>query len=441
MRDHLSNAAYGVLDYVAYPAAMLLAAPIVLHRLGVAQYGVWVVATAAVSTGGIIASGFGDANIQYVANARGQGNAEALGRAVRSMVGINLVLGGLLALISWMLAPLLAHDVVPSDAGLQIACLWSLRIASLLMLVRAIESVCIGTQRAFERYGAAVRISILGRLLTQASAIVLAIRGLGVVSIMAATAFFMVAGTVFQLARLRQHLQMASLLPAFDRGATSALISFGMFSWLQAVSSVVFSQADRLVLGVSLGATAVAAYALCVQIAQPIYGIAASGLHFLFPYLSGRQAALAARDLRKPVLIAFGCNVLGVSFGTAIALLIGRQVLHVWVGESIARSSSGVLTPIVWSFALLGLNVTGYYTLLAFGRVRTVTWLNLAGGAAMLVVMAWLSPRMGVRGVAMARLCYGLVTLLMYGPVVGILWTRIKSGLPAVGANTVCEGL
>ena len=61
----------------------------------------WVVTTAAVSTGGIIASGFGDANIQYVASARGQGNADAFGHAVRSMIGINMLLGTLCALISW----------------------------------------------------------------------------------------------------------------------------------------------------------------------------------------------------------------------------------------------------------------------------------------------------------------------------------------------------
>ncbi len=285
-----------------------------------------------------------------------------------------------------------------------------------------------------------MRISILARLLTQATAIALAIRGVGLISIMVATAFFMVAGTAIQLAALRKHPEVTSLLPAFDRDATSALISFGMFSWLQAVSSVVFSQADRLLLGISLGATTVAAYALCVQMAQPIYGVAASGLHFLFPYLSGRQAAAPTRDLRRPVLIAFGCNLVFVFLGTSAVILYGHQVLHLWVGDAIARSSSAVLAPIAWSFGLLGLNVTGYYTLLALGRVRTVTWLNLAGGAAMLLTMAWLSPRLGVRGVAMARLCYGQITLFMYGPVVGILYARVKSRLPTLGTNTVCEG-
>src|ERR1700761_5975386 len=99
MRAHLSNAAYGVLDYAAYPIAMLISAPALLQHLGVAQYGIWIVTTAALNTGAVIASGFGDANIQYVATARSQGNTDLLLRAVRSMFGINLLLGVVLAVV------------------------------------------------------------------------------------------------------------------------------------------------------------------------------------------------------------------------------------------------------------------------------------------------------------------------------------------------------
>ena len=77
MRAHVSNAAYGVLDYAAYPVAMLVAAPILLRHLGNAQYGAWVVCTAVVSTGSIIAAGFGDANIQHVASSRGHRDHDA----------------------------------------------------------------------------------------------------------------------------------------------------------------------------------------------------------------------------------------------------------------------------------------------------------------------------------------------------------------------------
>jgi O-antigen/teichoic acid export membrane protein len=439
MKRHLSNSAYGVFDYAAYPVAMLLVAPVLLPGLGVAQYGLWVVATAVVNTGAIVASGFGDANIQYVAGVRARNDSNALVHAVRSMVGINLLLGTVFGLVSWIISPMIARHVAPSDASLRIMCLSSLRIASLLMPVRALETVCVSTQRAFERYGAAVRISIAARLLSLAAAVVLARFGYGVVGVMVATAVLFLLGTVAQLGRLQQLLGAISLLPAFDREATSALFGFGVFSWLQAVSGVVFSQADRLILGVSLGASAVASYSLCVQMAQPIYGIAAAALHFLFPYLAGRRVNAPLAALKTPILKAFAVNVLLVAIGTAAALLFGKRFLSAWIGASIARAAGEVLAPVVWSFALMGLSVTAYYALLAFGHVRMVTALNLVGGAAMMIGMIWLLPRSGVHGLATARLGYGSITLLMYFPLVRLLYRTNTAALPSAGVYPVCE--
>ncbi|MGA3068724.1 MAG: polysaccharide biosynthesis C-terminal domain-containing protein [Terracidiphilus sp.] len=439
MRTHLSNAAYGMLDYGAYPLGMLAVAPVVLRNLGIAQYGVWMVATAAVSTGGILASGFGDANIQHVASRRGAGDRGALLRAVRSMMGINLVLGVVFAAIGWMLSPLAAAHVTAADAGLRQSCLWSLRIASVLMAVRAVESVCVSTQRAFERYGAAVRISILARLLALAAAAGLTFVSHNVSAMMAATGLLMVAGLWIQLVYLKQLLAAESLMPAFDRDAMRVLLGFGIFSWLQAVSGVVFGQVDRLMLGVSLGAAAVAPYALCAQMAQPVFGFAASGLHFLFPYLSHRNASSSAASLKSPVLIAFSCNAIFVAVTTASLLLFGSRILHAWAGAAIARGAAPVLAIIVWSSALMGLNVTPTYALLALGRVRVVTWVNLAGGAVMLLLMLFLTPRLGIRGIAIARFVYGLITLAMYYPLARTLFNVRNVPRQASGVYPVCE--
>jgi O-antigen/teichoic acid export membrane protein len=439
MRTHLSNAAYGMLDYGAYPVGMLAVAPVVLRNLGIAQYGVWMVATAAVSTGGIIASGFGDANIQHVASRRGAGDRGALLRAVRSMMGINLVLGVVFAAIGWMLSPLAAAHVTAADAGLRQSCLWSLRIASVLMAVRAVESVCVSTQRAFERYGAAVRISILARLLALAAAAGLTFVSHSVSAMMAATGLLMVAGLWLQLVYLKKLLEAESLMPAFDRDAMRVLLAFGVFSWLQAVSGVIFGQVDRLTLGVSLGAAAVASYALCAQMAQPVFGFAASGLHFLFPYLSRRNASSSAASLKRPVLIALLCNAIFVAVTTGSLLLFGSRILYAWAGAEIARGAAPVLAIIVWSSAFMGLNVTATYALLALGRVRIVTGFNLAGGAFMLLLMLFLTPRLGIRGIAIAKLVYGSITLAMYYPLVRTLFVMSNVPRQATSVYPVCE--
>src|SRR5215469_16934940 len=76
LRRQLFNSFYGLLDYAAYPIGMLVVAPIVFRNLGTAQYGIWTITMATVSVGSIIASGFGDANIQQVATERGRGRRD-----------------------------------------------------------------------------------------------------------------------------------------------------------------------------------------------------------------------------------------------------------------------------------------------------------------------------------------------------------------------------
>ena len=439
MRDQFANAAYGVLDYAAYPIGMLLVAPIVLHHLGPAEYGLWAIAIAAVSTGGIVASGFGDANIQHVAKLRGSASRQALESVVRSMMGINLVLGLLLACAGWLLSPLAARHIAAPDILLQRSSLLSLRIASVLMLVRALESVSISTLRAFERYGAAVRISIAMRLLTLAMAALLAFKGHGTLSIMVATLLLMVLGTCAQFFRLHQFLGAASLWPAFSRDATRAIFGFGIYSWLQAVAGVLFGQVDRLLIGVSLGAVVVASYALCIQLAQPLFGLTAAGLHFLFPYLAGRVDTFSHTSLKQTLRQAFAVNFLLVAIGTTFLLAFGERLLRVWAGAAIAQTAAPFFPLVVIGSALLGLSVTGTYALLALGKVNTVAWLAITSGIAMLLMMFWLLPHSGVHGLATARIFYGLFSLLLYIPLLRSLASRRSLTTVAASGLSVLE--
>ena len=439
MRKHLTNAAYGVVDYASYPLGMLLVAPVVLHRLGAAEYGLWMVATAVVSAGGIIASGFCDANIQRVARLRGTGETRVMVHAVRSILGINLVLGFTLAVGMWIAAPYAARHVAASNVASLRECLISLRIASVLILVRAVESVSVSTQRAFEQYRRTVQISAAVRLLTLGCAAVLALYGGRTVSILVATAVFLAVGTYMQFRELRRFFGAASLWPAFHLEETRTLLGLGVFVWLQALGSVVFGQFDRILLGISLGAVAVAPYALCVQFAQPIYGLTASGLHFLFPYFSRSASTSSSTAMKRAVLKAFVCNLLLVACGAGMLLLIGNHLLQIWAGPAVAHSAANIFPLIVLGSALMGLGVTGTYAMQAFGRFRAVAFISLGGRAAMLLLMIYLLHHLGLQGLAAARVCYGVTALLVYLPLLRQLETGKKAPHLTSSAGIACE--
>ncbi len=405
---------------------MLLVAPIVLHRLGSAEYGLWMIATSVISAGGIIASGFCDACIQRVAYLRGTGESARMPQTIRTMMAINVLLGSALAIGVWIAIPFAARHVGVARLAFPAECLIALRIASVAILVRAVESVGVGVHRAFEHYRGTVRISTATRIVTLATAAVLALLGNGIISILVATVVFLFLGTAMQFLALRKCLGSAWFWPGFSAAETHILFSQGVFVWLQALGGVVFAQFDRILLGIWLGALAVTPYSLCVQFAHPIFGLSASGLNFLFPHLSGRAGNTSRKALKTTVLKALACNLALVACGEAILLLVGDRLIRIWAGPAVAQSASHILPPIVLGSAMMGLSVTGTYALQALGQFRTVAILTLAGRAAMLLLMIDLLPHQGLEGLALSRLFLGSISLLVYLPLAQMLKSESK---------------
>jgi hypothetical protein len=119
--SHLWNVAFGVPDYLAYPAGMLAVAPIALRALGIDRYGVWTVAT-------------------------------SLLLVVRTAIGIHFLLGAAMAAIGWCFVPWVAHLLVAAHPSLISDCVWSRRLASFLILMRSLMML-VSIPLLMHRYG------------------------------------------------------------------------------------------------------------------------------------------------------------------------------------------------------------------------------------------------------------------------------------------------
>ena len=424
MREHLANSVFGTLEYIAYPAGMLLLAPAILNTLGIDRFGVWALANAVLMTGAILASGFGDANIRSVAQARGRRNSDELVATVRSAFGIHLMLGAVVAAMVWLAAPAIAHLTVKTHRELAGDCFWSIRITAGLVLLRALETVCVSTQRAFCRYGTAIGVSVTARIASLLLAWLLPIFKPSVAAVLAATLVANGIALGVQLRQLNRLLGGRRLTPRLDSVATKALLGFGVFTWIQAAAGLLVGQVDRLAAGFALGASAVAVYTICVQLTQPIYGITAAGLHFLFPLLAFDSAHRAQPALRRSIAVALAVNFTFVAVALAMLLLFGRFILRHWVGTTMANAAAGILPAAAWGSALSALAVTGCYTLLAIGRPKAVAILKLSGGLAMAGALFVSVPRFGLAGVAYSRLLPGCAALLVYVPLARRLTRR-----------------
>jgi O-antigen/teichoic acid export membrane protein len=440
MNRRISNFTYGLLDYAAHPIGMLVVAQVFLRNLGSAQYGIWVAAASAVNIGAVVASGFGDANIHQVATLRANGSRMEMFRIVRSTMAIHLVLGAGIAAILWSAAPYLARLLAHADSALLSICLFSMRIAAVLVLIRAVETVCISTQRGFERYGAAVGISVTARVLSLVAAAAIALYAGGVVAILAVSTGFAALALVVQLFQIRRLLQIDSLLPAFNARAVRGLLGFGVFTWSLSFTGVVFSQGDRLIGGASMGASALVAYAICAQIAQPVYGLTAAGLHFLFPYIAFRRAVDTPAALARIVIRSVLANALLVAIGTGLLLAFSRPILRMLATDSIAAACAPLIGPVLASSAILALTVSGNYALLALGRPRPPALINMVAALAMFLVIETSLPSRGTWAIVEARMAFAAIAMLIYIPLFrSISLRRVVSRSPAMQSSFAAE--
>ena len=413
-RESAGNALYCIAEYIAQPLSMLAAAPYLVHKLGLPQYGIWMLASAVLGSVGILSTGFGDATVKYVSAYRGQNNPEGVERTIRATLTINGFLGAACGLLVWVTAPYAVDHIFKIEAALHSTSIQAIRISAVILTIRSIESVFVSTLRAFERYGPPVKLNVFLRVVVVVSAVVLAAMGRGVAAIMFATLFWSALIVVLQAAAAWRVVGRITPLPTFDKKALTEVCSFGCFSWLQALAAVVFSYADRFLVAAMLGTAPLAIYVLCVQVAQPIHGLAAAAFNFVFPHISSRHEAGEVHGPHRVFLIA---SLISLALSIALALpliLFGKLLLALWMGKQIAGQGYVVLALLAVAYALLALNVVPHFALLAFGRARLIAGLNITSGIVLTILIAALVPHFGLVGAGLGRIGYALLLAIPY---------------------------
>ena len=385
---------------------MLIAAGFLVRQLGLAQYGLWMLASAVVGGMETLSSGFGDATIKFVSKYRGRNDIGGVQRIIRANLSINGALGGCLAIIVISCSRFAVTNIFKIEPSQHELSIRILQVSGVTLFVRSIENVFVNTLRAYEMYGRAVKVSVMTRFLSVSAAVLLAYYGQTVFEIMLASLGIAFISLALQIAGVRTVCGAIKLTPTMDRVSIREIFGYGVYSWAQALAGVIFYSADRLVVGSLMGTSALGIYSVCLQATQPIHGLTAAALNFIFPHISARQEA-GERDLLNHVLrIATWANVGLVVVLSAPLILFGKLILVLWMGSTFADQGYLVLTLLAVANALLALSVSSHYILLALGRARFVAFVNILGGILSLGCIALLIPHLGLEGAAIGRLLY-----------------------------------
>jgi O-antigen/teichoic acid export membrane protein len=378
----------------------LILTPFLIHHLGLEAHGIWVLAQSLTFFGGYAAIadlGVEAAAVRYVAEARAEGDREALNETVTSAIiffsGVALVFTPVLILLADPFTQL--FDVAPLYHQSAIY-VFTFVAAQLIfdLPARAFFAVLEGAQQF-----ATFQMVLLARALVQAALFVavivadLGIGSLGAVSFISSTVMFFAAKrAVPELQLRRRHVSRASLRKLF---------SFGGGLFVMRLVGTTYRHMDKLIVGIALGPRFVTIYEIANQMhlaAATVQSIAASALMPATAFLR------AQKEILRDMFLRGSCYTVAISQPVVIAAIIfAGPVIETWLGESL-RAAVGPTRLFLIYLSFVVFHIVGSTMAVALGKLRfllIVTTVNLVVNFA--ISIALVHP-LGVNGVILGTL-------------------------------------
>jgi len=391
--------------------------PFILHRLGPTDFGLWVLVGSVVAYGGLFEFGISTAVTKYVAEYRVTGRAEHERRLVASALVLYSALGGIVALLGLVLAPLFpAFFNVPASQRES-----AVSLVALMGGAAGISLPCMtaaAVLRGLHRFDVANLISVLGLACSAAATIAILLGGGGLFELVGANiavTLLMQVPSVWWVRRLAPELCFG--WRGADRGTIRTVVSFSSSISIVQVAGLMQTKTDEIVIGAVLPVSSVTPYALARRLSELGRILTDQFLKVLLPLASELHAGQEWGRLRS-LYIASTRLTLAIFLPIGVTLIVlAGPILTVWVGSSFASYANVVVILTIASFV----NVSQWPAASVFqgmGRYRALAIGALCSGVVNLVLSIALARPFGLVGVAYATLiptvCESLGFVLPY---------------------------
>ena len=390
LRPHLARTGWSTLDAVVGPVLSVAVSPILLNRLDSRGFGLWAFAIAVAGFGGLASFGVGIATTKYVAEDRAAGYPEAAVETTRAALTVALCGGLVMLLLGVAFAPLLASTAfVRMGAAGEVSNALLLGIA--LLALQEIDGVFTGALRGTQRFDLAAQVEIAIRIVWLAAVLSTAWLTRSAIDTLAASVAVGALKVVVKGLAAQSALQGSCMVPSRTKVAILRVLRLGKWLWAQALGGLLFSVVDRLAVGAIFGATDLARYSICMQLAQLVHGIQATALQPLVPWISARAASgqPASTEMLKRIAFFGGWACMAVPL---ILLAFADTFLSLWIGANFAQENAGICRILLVAYGLLAFNIPIHYLLLGLGSVRFLAAANIAAGVVSLGASLMLSP-------------------------------------------------
>lgn len=336
-QQFVKNSFWTFLELTLYPLLMIVATPLFIRKLGIEQYGLWMLVSTITIGINALNIGVGDTNIRLISKYRAEGDETGIKKVFNynfslslflcvaaSFIGIVFYFSGFIYLFYKGAAYAFANTI--------------LLLACIAAGIKLVEIALLSVFKAFERFDINSKLVIVSKNSAMLINIVLVFLNYDLITVFVATVVTNFLNILVQLVALKRYRPGMIGLPTFVFLREKLdLLNYNFWYWLQSVVALLGFMADKLVVAWFTDAKTIGYYSLGSLVGTQIHNFFLSFGGFIFPRVSFKLAANTSIErlyfVTRSIVVILGWGLI------AFLILFGDFVFKGWLGAETYTSS------------------------------------------------------------------------------------------------------
>lgn len=378
--------------------------PFLVHSLGDAVYGVWMLVLSFTGYVWVLDFGIRTTITKYVSEYKVKEDYEYLNKIISSSLFMFLLIGALTIVVSIIFACYLDKFVT-----IETALIVDAKIAMVIVGVNTalffVFGVFSGIISGEQRHDLSSRIEIVSLLIKTFLIVVLVKLGYGIVALGVVTLLATLGSQMaIQIYAKKIYPQLKISYKLISSDVYKKIFSFSIYAFLVSISSKVINQTDNIVIGVFLGPAWVTLYSVGARLS--IYSrqliLIMSGV--LMPTISEFQVKEESHNIRRVFILGIKYSYMILLPIFMIFLFFGQEIIRIWIGQKYIAEGFPVTILLMLPHMLAPSEYIMGSILYGIGRLRAITIAAVMEAIANLVLSIIFVKKIGLIGVALGTL-------------------------------------
>lgn len=375
--------------------------PLFIHKLGDSEYGIWILIVSLIGYLELLNLGLNTANVRFLSKNFETKDFRAANEIFNSGLFIFLVLGMIVLILVFVMAPFLGHvfnfmdnltyKVIFIIAGVNLA---------LELSFYAFSAVLSGRQKFVEANIIITSVFIVRSL----SAILLLLTGFKLLAIVInQAAFNIIRGLIISIYSLKTNPELKVSPHYVTKGAVKTIGSFSIYIFIMNVSKKVNLYTSSLIIAFFMSPGAITSFSIASSLITYLQEFISAIPNVLIPRFSQLDAANNQEGVREYYL-SFTRITLILSVPIVFLFVFyGGSFISLWIGRGYAELSGSILAVLSIGALCQISQVTTHSVLKATSRHKRLSYFTILESTSILILSLLLVKPYGLMGLAYAQ--------------------------------------